>query len=95
MVTVRLTLDMELDFEVSVRQGKRESFRDRVLDREEERGCGDGPAPAEEFGVVSAALEKNPRMLCCLPVEEPFWFGADRAGVRADEADLPAMLNVR
>lgn len=42
--------------------------------------------------MVPAALEKKPRMLCCLPVEEPVWFGADRAGVRAEDADLPAMM---
>jgi hypothetical protein len=68
MVTVRLTFDKELDLEVSVRQGKRESFWAGVLDEEDGSCCDDGVAP-EEFGVVPAALEKKLRMLCCLPVE--------------------------
>jgi hypothetical protein len=92
MVTVRLTFDKELDLEVSVRQGKRESFWAGVLDDEDGSCCDDGVAP-EEFGVVPAALEKKPRMLCCLPVEEPICLGPDRAGVRVAEADLPAILS--
>jgi hypothetical protein len=91
MVTFRLTLDLELDLDVSVRHGKRESFLDRVLPKEDGTCCGDGLALED---VVPAALEKKPRILCCLPVEEPVWLGADRAGVRAEEADLPAMLGM-
>lgn len=90
MLTVRLTFDMELDLEVSVRHGKRASFLGKL-----DEGCrGVGVAPEEEFGVVPAALEKKPRMLCCLPVEDAAWLEADRAGVRAEEADWPAMVEV-
>jgi hypothetical protein len=86
MVTGRLVAGMELDLVVSVRHGKRVSF----LDAEE---CWrDGMAPEDEFGVVPAALEKKPRILCCFPVEDPVWFEADRAGVRATEPLLPAIL---
>jgi len=94
MATACLTLDMELDLVVSVRQGKRASlsFWDGVLEDEDGGGCDDGAAPDEEFGVVPAALEKKPRMLCCLPVEEPICLGADRAGVRVGGAGLPAIL---
>lgn len=93
IVTVRLTLAMELDFEVSVRQETTESLWDGVLDEEDGSCCDDGVAPEDEFGVVPAALEKKPRMLCCLPVEEPACLGAGRAGVRAEDAALPAIWN--
>ena len=89
MVAIRLTLDLELDLEVSVRHGKMDSFLGKVDGAGREAGV----APEDEFGVVPAALEKKPRMLCCLPVEDPAWLGADLAGVRADDAGLPAMLN--
>lgn len=47
IVTFRLALGMVLDFDVSVRHGKRVSFLDKVLD--EDRGCwGDEFAPAGE-----------------------------------------------
>jgi hypothetical protein len=95
MVTVRLTLDIELDLVVSVRQGKigTSSGRLCVFDDEDGGTCDGGVAPAVEIGVVPAALEKKPRMLCCLPVDEPGCLGAGRAGVRAGAADLPAMIN--
>jgi hypothetical protein len=94
---------MELDLVVSVRHGKTLplSCWEGVLALSDEdadgSGCGcdcdDGVAPEDEFGVVPAALEKKPRMFCCLLVEDPnCCFGAGRAGVRAVEADLPAMV---
>lgn len=92
-MTVRLTLALELDLEVSVRQGKRVSFWDGVLDEEDGSCCDDGVAPEDEFGVVPAALEKKPRMLCCFPVEEPVCLAAGRAGVRAEDAALPDIVN--
>ena len=102
-MTVRLTFDIEFDLEVSVRHEKGGSFLMLVgvevwVWAEEDGGFREEGVAAEEvFGVVPAALEKNPRMLCCLAVDEPVLLGAGRAGVRlgAADADLPAMLGVQ
>lgn len=85
MLTVLLTVDMELDFVVSLRHCD-------MFFWAEDTDAGDGLAP-EAPGA--AALEKKPRMLRCLPVD-PDWLEADLAGVRTAAADLPVIfLNAR
>lgn len=87
LFSVRLTLAIELPLVLSVRHWTTGSCSFFTVE-----GTGwDGGVAPDELGVVAVALEKNPRMLlCCLPVDEPIWLGADFAGVRA--TDLPAIL---
>jgi hypothetical protein len=83
-----LIVKMELTLVLSTRHWTTASFS--FFGAVEGAGFEDGVA-TEEFGVVPAALEKNPRMLlCCLPVDAPDWLGADLAGVRA--LGLPTIL---